>query len=100
MFITIWDMPALHGFTPPPARDFSYICNDFPVIAEKQLNSFGPPVVGFFCINCSFQKKIELFLISGNHDPAGIENEVFELPQNVHYFASEKVEIKEYCKNG
>src|SRR6056297_618638 len=56
----------------------------------------------FFLEQCQYleEKGIEVYLISGNHDPAGVENEVFELPQNVHYFASEKVEIKEYCKNG
>lgn len=56
----------------------------------------------FFLKQCRYlnEKGIEVYLISGNHDPAGVENEVFELPQNVHYFSSEKVEIKEYYKNG
>lgn len=46
------------------------------------------------------QKNIDLFLISGNHDPAGVEKEVFELPANVHYFSSEEVELFEYQKEG
>jgi DNA repair exonuclease SbcCD nuclease subunit len=46
------------------------------------------------------QKGIEIFIISGNHDPAGVEKEVFELPANVHYFSSEEVEIFEYQKKG
>jgi DNA repair exonuclease SbcCD nuclease subunit len=43
---------------------------------------------------------IEIFVISGNHDPAGVEKEVFELPANVHYFSSREVEIYEYHKGG
>ena len=56
----------------------------------------------FFQKQCQYLNKngIELYLVSGNHDPAGVENEVFELPQNVHYFSSEKVEVMEYRKNG
>ncbi|RCW58733.1 MULTISPECIES: metallophosphoesterase family protein [Halanaerobium] len=46
------------------------------------------------------EKGIDIYLISGNHDPAGMENEVFELPENVHYFSSEEVEVKEYQKEG
>lgn len=46
------------------------------------------------------QKGIDIFLISGNHDPAGLENEIFELPDNVHYFSSEEVETFEYQKGG
>jgi DNA repair exonuclease SbcCD nuclease subunit len=46
------------------------------------------------------KKEIEIFVISGNHDPAGIEKEVFELPTNVHYFSSQEVEIYEYHKDG
>ena len=45
------------------------------------------------------EKGIEVFLISGNHDPAGVEKEVFELPANVHYFSSEEVEVFEYKKD-
>lgn len=46
------------------------------------------------------QKGIDLFLISGNHDPAGVEKEVFELPANVYYFSSKEVELFEYQKEG
>lgn len=46
------------------------------------------------------QKGIEIFLISGNHDPAGVEKEVFELPENVNYFSSEEVQVFNYHKNG
>jgi len=46
------------------------------------------------------EKDIDLFLISGNHDPAGVENGIFELPANVHYFSSEEVETFEYQKAG
>lgn len=46
------------------------------------------------------EKDIDIFLISGNHDPAGVENEIFELPENVHYFSSEEVETFEYHKDG
>jgi len=46
------------------------------------------------------EENIEIFIISGNHDPAGAEKEVFELPENVHYFSSEEVEIFEYQKDG
>ncbi|MFN2339726.1 MAG: exonuclease SbcCD subunit D [Halanaerobium sp.] len=46
------------------------------------------------------QKGIEIFLISGNHDPAGVEKEVFKLPANVHYFSSQEVELFEYQKEG
>ncbi|MFP4370866.1 MAG: exonuclease SbcCD subunit D [Halanaerobium sp.] len=55
----------------------------------------------FFLEQCRYlnEKGIEVYLISGNHDPAGVENEVFELPQNVHYFSSEKVEVKKHYKN-
>lgn len=54
----------------------------------------------FFLNQCQYlkQKEIEIYIISGNHDPAGIENEVFELPENVHYFSSENVESLEYYK--
>ncbi|MFW6251955.1 MAG: metallophosphoesterase family protein [Halanaerobium sp.] len=46
------------------------------------------------------EEGISIFLISGNHDPAGVEKEVFELPKNVHYFSSEEVEVLEYKKEG
>ena len=46
------------------------------------------------------ENNIDIFIISGNHDPAGVENEVFELPDNVHYFSSEEVEVFEYQKEG
>jgi len=46
------------------------------------------------------ENNIDIFIISGNHDPAGVEKEVFELPDNVHYFSSEKVEVFEYQKEG
>ena len=56
----------------------------------------------FFLNQCQYlnQKGIDLFLISGNHDPAGIKKEVFELPANVHYFSSQEVELFEYQKEG
>lgn len=46
------------------------------------------------------KNDIKIFVISGNHDPAGIENEVFELPENVKYFSSDNVESYEFLKNG
>lgn len=45
------------------------------------------------------QKNIKIYIISGNHDPAGVEKEVFSLPANVFYFSSTEVEIKNYYKN-
>lgn len=41
---------------------------------------------------------IYIYIISGNHDPAGRKKEPFELPENVHFFSSEEVEIKEFKK--
>lgn len=46
------------------------------------------------------ENNIDIFIISGNHDPAGVEKEVFELPDNVYYFSSEEVEVFEYQKEG
>jgi DNA repair exonuclease SbcCD nuclease subunit len=46
------------------------------------------------------ENDIDIYIISGNHDPAGVEREVFELPDNVHYFSSEEVEVFEYQKEG
>lgn len=56
----------------------------------------------FFLKQAQYLNKndIELFLISGNHDPTGVEKEVFELPANVHYFSSEEVEVFDYQKEG
>ncbi|TDO92060.1 DNA repair exonuclease SbcCD nuclease subunit [Halanaerobium saccharolyticum] len=56
----------------------------------------------FFLKQAQYLEKqgIEIFVISGNHDPAGVEKEVFELPANVHYFSSQEVEIFEYYKEG
>ncbi|CCU81158.1 DNA double-strand break repair protein Mre11 [Halanaerobium saccharolyticum subsp. saccharolyticum DSM 6643] len=55
----------------------------------------------FFLKQCQYlnENEIKIYIISGNHDPAGIENEVFELPENVHYFSSEKVETIKYKKD-
>lgn len=55
----------------------------------------------FFLEQCQYLKDngIKIYIISGNHDPAGVENEVFELPENVYYFSSENVESIEYKKN-
>jgi DNA repair exonuclease SbcCD nuclease subunit len=55
----------------------------------------------FFLEQCQYlnNKDIEIYIISGNHDPAGVENEVFELPENVNYFSSDNVETKEYIKD-
>lgn len=39
---------------------------------------------------------IPLYAISGNHDPGADEKEPFRLPENVHIFSSEEVEVKEY----
>lgn len=46
------------------------------------------------------QEGIEVFVISGNHDPAGVEQEVFQLPTNVHYFSSQEAEVFDYQKQG
>jgi DNA repair exonuclease SbcCD nuclease subunit len=55
----------------------------------------------FFLKQCQYlnENEIKIYIISGNHDPAGIENEVFELPENVHYFSSENVETIKYKKD-
>lgn len=55
----------------------------------------------FFLEQCQHLKMndIEIYIISGNHDPAGVENEVFELPENVNYFSSENVETIKYKKD-
>ena len=55
----------------------------------------------FFLKQCQYlnENEIKIYIISGNHDPAGIENEVFELPDNVHYFSSEDVETIKYKKD-
>lgn len=45
------------------------------------------------------EKNIKIYIISGNHDPAGIEKEVFSLPDNVFYFSSTEVETKNYYKD-
>ena len=54
----------------------------------------------FFLKQCQQldMNNIEIYIISGNHDPAGVENEVFELPKNVHYFSSENVETMNFKK--
>ncbi|MFN2364058.1 MAG: exonuclease SbcCD subunit D [Halarsenatibacteraceae bacterium] len=37
-----------------------------------------------------------VYIISGNHDPGGDKLEPFEYPDNVYFFDSEEVELKEY----
>ena len=56
----------------------------------------------FFLEQAEFlnKKGITIYIISGNHDPAGVENEVFELPENVKYFSSENVETLKFKKDG
>lgn len=41
---------------------------------------------------------IDIYLLRGNHDPIGENNEVFSLPKNVHIFDSEKVKAFEIYK--
>lgn len=55
----------------------------------------------FFLEQCQLLKKkgIKLYIISGNHDPAGRKKEPFELPDNVFFFSSEEVEIEDFYKN-
>lgn len=56
----------------------------------------------FFRKQCQKLNKagIKIYLISGNHDPAGKEKEPFELAENVKLFSSEKVETVEFFKEG
>lgn len=56
----------------------------------------------FFKKQCQRLKKenIKIYLISGNHDPAGKEKEPFELADNVKIFSSEEVETVEFFKEG
>lgn len=55
----------------------------------------------FFLEQCQKlnDNNIKIYIISGNHDPAGKSREVFELPENVEIFSSEEVESKEFYKN-
>lgn len=56
----------------------------------------------FFLEQCQQLKKkgIKVYIISGNHDPAGRKKEPFELPDNIFFFSSEEVEIKDFYKDG
>lgn len=45
-------------------------------------------------------ENIKVYLISGNHDPAGNKKEPFKLNENVKIFSSEEVEIVEFYKKG
>ena len=50
----------------------------------------------FFLEQCQKlkEKGIKVYIISGNHDPAGRKKEPFELPDNVFFFSCEEIEIK------
>lgn len=76
--------------------DFILIAGD---LYDRQARSIKASK--FFVNQCQKlnENNIQLYIISGNHDPAGIENKVFTLPQNVHNFSSSKTEVYEYTKN-
>jgi len=56
----------------------------------------------FFLEECRKLEEagIKLYIISGNHDPASSEREVFELPENVKVFSSENVETEIFKRAG
>ncbi|MCC3143949.1 DNA repair exonuclease [Halanaerobium sp. Z-7514] len=76
--------------------DFIVISGDLYDREARSVNSSR-----FFLELCQKLDKENIFvyIISGNHDPAGRKKEPFELPENVHFFSSEEVEIKEFKKN-
>ena len=43
---------------------------------------------------------IHIYLLKGNHDPIGENNEIFSMPENVHIFDCEKVQVFEIRKEG
>lgn len=42
------------------------------------------------------KEGIKIYIISGNHDPAGEKKEPFSLPDNIKYFSSDKVETENF----
>lgn len=77
---------------------------DFIVIAgdlyDRETHSIKAS--SFFRQQCLLlaEEDILVYIISGNHDPAAEINLPFSLPENVCFFSSEEVEIKEYKKDG
>ncbi len=47
-----------------------------------------------------YNNDINLYYISGNHDPFSEEIELFKLPPNVHYFSSKEATLYEIEKDG
>lgn len=76
---------------------------DFIIIAGDlyDLESRSVKASRFFKNQCLRLEKngIDLYVISGNHDPAGRKNEPFEPAANVKFFSSEEVELQEFYKD-
>jgi DNA repair exonuclease SbcCD nuclease subunit len=77
--------------------DFIIIAGDLYDLEARSVKSSR-----FFLEQCKKLKKenIPIYIISGNHDPAGKKREPFALPDNVHFFSSENAETKLFSKNG
>lgn len=76
--------------------DFIIIAGDLYDLEARSVKSSR-----FFLEQCRRLKKenIPVYIISGNHDPAAIKREPFEMPANVHFFSSENAETKFFRKN-
>lgn len=76
--------------------DFIIIAGDLYDLEARSVKSSR-----FFLEQCRRLKKenIPVYIISGNHDPAGKKREPFEMPDNVHFFSSETAETKFFSKN-
>lgn len=72
--------------------DFMLISGD---IYDKEARSIKGN--SFFINECRRlgENNIKVFAIGGNHDPVNKDNELFNLPLNVHIFSSEKPETYE-----
>lgn len=77
---------------------------DFIIIAGDlyDLDTRSIRVSKFFKKQCQklAAENINVHLISGNHDPAAEKKEPFALPNNLKFYASEKVETVEFYKKG
>lgn len=75
---------------------------DFIIIAGDlyDLESRSVKASRFFKNQCLRLKKnnVDIYVISGNHDPAGRKNEPFKPAANVKFFSSEEVELQEFYK--
>lgn len=77
--------------------DFVLLCGD--IYDGENISVKGDL---FFLNQCKRlkDKKINVYIIRGNHDPLNQKEELFDLPDNVHVFGSEKVENFKFYKDG